>query len=43
MSAAVDVSGWNWNGNGPYVVNFVAKNSAGQVVAQKAVTIYIWR
>jgi hypothetical protein len=39
--AWVYVSNWSWRGTGPYVVNFVAKNNAGAVIGQKAVTIYI--
>lgn len=41
--AWVDVSGWTWKGNGPYLINFVAKDSNGNVIAQKASTIYIAR
>ncbi|MFA6427687.1 MAG: glycoside hydrolase family 6 protein [Candidatus Magasanikbacteria bacterium] len=37
----VNVSGWNWRGNGPYTLNFVAKNASGQTIAQKQVAIYI--
>jgi endoglucanase len=40
--AAVDVTTWTWRANGPYVVNFVAKNAKGnKVLAQKSVTIYV--
>src|SRR4051812_38450332 len=31
--ATVDLSGWNWHGSGPYVVNFVAKQN-GSVFVQ---------
>lgn len=41
--ASVDVSGWNWRGLGPYRVNFVAKDLDGNVIAQRAVTIYVVR
>lgn len=41
--AWVDVSGWTWNGTGPYRINFVAKNSNGQIIAQKGVLIHIAR
>ena len=36
-----DVSGWNWKGSGPYVINFVARDFAGNIIAQQAVTIYV--
>ena len=39
----IDVSGWNWKGDGPYVVNFVAKNQSGQTISEKPTTIYITR
>jgi endoglucanase len=38
--ASVDLSGWNWKGTGPYVLNFVAKDKNGQVVGQTTRTIY---
>lgn len=37
----VDVSGWNWKGNGPYTLNFVSKNSSGTTLSQKSVNINI--
>lgn len=40
-SALVDLSGWTWLGTGPYPLNFVAKNAAGETVAQKAVNIHV--
>jgi hypothetical protein len=39
--ALVDLSGWRWNGDGPYLVNFVSKNSNGTIISQKSVIIYI--
>ncbi len=39
--AMVDLSGWNWRGTGPYTVNFVAKDSSGNVLAQKSVGITV--
>ena len=36
----VDVSSWNWRGNGPYVITFVAKNSQNIVIAKKNIIIY---
>ncbi len=41
--ASVNVAGWKWRGNGPYVVNFVAKDPTGKTVAQKSSTIYVVR
>jgi hypothetical protein len=41
--ASVSVNGWTWRGNGPYLVNFVAKDRKGLTLAQKSVTIYIAR
>jgi hypothetical protein len=37
----VDLSGWNWRGTGPYLVNFVAKDLNGNTIAQRAVNIYV--
>jgi len=39
--AWVDVSGWNWRGAGPYVVNFVARNLSGALIAERAVSILV--
>lgn len=39
--ALVDVSGWNWKGNGPYTLNFVSKNSSGTVISQQSTNINI--
>jgi hypothetical protein len=41
--ALVDVSPWNWRSNGPYTLNFVAKNPGGQTIAEKAIVIYVAR
>jgi hypothetical protein len=41
--AWVDVSGWTWRGNGPYKINFVAKNTLENIFSQKEITIYISR
>lgn len=38
--ASVDLSGWQWHGSGPYVINFVAKKN-GQVIEEQSETIYI--
>lgn len=40
---SVDVSGWNWRGDGPYKINFIAQNNSGVVFAQKSIDIYIDR
>ena len=37
----VDLSNWRWSGNGKYTINFVAKDTSGTVIAQKAVIITI--
>jgi hypothetical protein len=43
QEADVDLSGWNWHGNGgQYVVNFVAKDLNGNIIAQKSTTITIY-
>lgn len=39
--AMVDLGPWTWRGSGPYVVNFVAKDSAGSVISQQSVSIYV--
>lgn len=38
--ASVDVSGWNWKGNGPYTLNFIARKN-GTVLSERSVQIYI--
>ncbi len=38
--ATVDVTNWNWKGTGPYVLNFVTKDSSGNIIAQTTRTIY---
>lgn len=40
---SVDVSGWTWRGNGPYHINFVAKDLNGNFINQAATDIYISR
>lgn len=39
--ALVDLSGWNWKGAGPYVINFVARTLGGSALADRAVNIFI--
>jgi hypothetical protein len=42
QEADVDVSGWNWHGpGGQYVVNFVAENLSGNIIAQRSTTITV--
>lgn len=41
--AWVDVSGWSWNGAGPYTINFVAKDSSGNTLAQRQIIISVAR
>ncbi len=39
--ASVNLSGWTWRGNGPYNINFVAKDLTGKVLNQSSVNIYV--
>lgn len=39
--AWVDFTGWNWNGSGPYLLNFVVKTPDGRQVGEKNVHIYV--
>lgn len=36
----VDVTGWNWRGNGPYVITFVAKTKSNVTLGKKSITVY---
>ncbi len=38
----VDLSGWRWRGNGPYRLNFVAKDGGGATIAEKIVNISVF-
>ncbi|MDP3794972.1 MAG: glycoside hydrolase family 6 protein [bacterium] len=38
--AMVDVSGWRWRGDGPYRVNFIARDHSGTIITQRTVTIF---
>ncbi len=38
--AWVDVSAWTWKGNGPFMINFIAKDSSGNVINEKSVNMY---
>lgn len=39
--AAVNVTGWNWRGIGPYTITFVARDLKNRVIAQANVAIYV--
>lgn len=39
--ASADVTNWQWHGNGPYVINFVAKDPNNNILQQKSVQIFI--
>jgi endo-1,4-beta-D-glucanase Y len=39
--AAVNITGWNWHGSGPYDITFVAKNPAGSTIASASTNINI--
>lgn len=39
----VDVSPWNWRGNGPYALTFVAKDLSGTTLKEKSISITISR
>jgi hypothetical protein len=41
--ADIDVSGWNWRGNGPYTITFVARELNGTFIEQKNTSFYIAR
>jgi hypothetical protein len=36
-----DVSGWNWRGNGPYTLTFIAKDHNGNIIATKDIIVNI--
>ncbi len=38
--ALVNVGSWSWKGQGPYRVNFIARDLSGTIIAQQAVDIY---
>ncbi|MBI5134245.1 MAG: hypothetical protein HZA81_02555 [Candidatus Taylorbacteria bacterium] len=39
----VDLSGWNWNSNNRYIVNFVSKDLSGNTISEGAAAIYVAR
>ncbi|GEM_PF-3240795 len=41
--AWIDVSEWTWRGNGPYTINFEAKDMGGQVITYRMIEITIAR
>lgn len=38
--AAVDLSGWNWKGDGPYKLTFIAQTPEGFELSKKTIQIY---
>ncbi len=36
----VDFTGWTWKGNGPYTINFVAKDLTGGTIGQRSIQIF---
>ncbi len=40
MEAPVDLSGWNWKGEGPYRVTFIAQTPTGFELSKKSIQIY---
>lgn len=41
--ARVDISGWNWRGNGPYKITLTAKNRIGTILGQTTYSLMIAR
>lgn len=39
--AIIDFSGWNWNGNGPYKLNFTSRDGSGTVISRRSISIYV--
>jgi endoglucanase len=39
--AIVDVSGWSWRGEGPYVLTFTAKSASGATLGTRTSSIYV--
>jgi endoglucanase len=39
--ATIDFGGWNWRGNGPYVIEVMAKNNNGETLTSKTVNIFL--
>jgi hypothetical protein len=37
----VDLTSWTWKGQGPYILNFISKDTSGSTISQKAVNIYV--
>jgi hypothetical protein len=37
----VDTTSWNWRGNGPYKVTFIAREFSGKILGQKSVDVYL--
>jgi hypothetical protein len=39
--AMVDLTGWRWRGEGPYVLTFVSKDLSGNMIGKKSVNIWV--
>jgi len=39
--ALVDLSGWNWKGQGPYTINFVTQDTSGKFISSRSLNIYV--
>ncbi|MBI4134892.1 MAG: hypothetical protein HY471_02195 [Candidatus Sungbacteria bacterium] len=39
--AWVDLSNWNWKGEGPYQLNFRAETHVGTIIGQRAINIFV--
>ena len=40
--AIIDLTSWNWKGNGPYTITFVSKDASGNVISEKSVNITVF-
>ncbi len=39
--ALVDLNGWDWKGSGPYVITFVSKDLAGNIISKASTSITV--
>ncbi len=37
----INFTGWNWKGTGPYTINVIAKDTAGNTLSQKSVSVTV--
>lgn len=37
-----NVTGWTWKGNGPYTINFIAKDKSGNTLVTKNISVTVW-